>query len=79
MMGLDAGNLGWEAHRRDSNGADLGLGSDEAVESHQTHSAWMCRPKLKTLFRPAKVSGLQTLDYLCYSCTVNDCNDAIFV
>lgn len=54
-MGLDAGNLGWETHCRDPNGADLGLGSDEAVESHQTHSTWMCRPELKTLFRLASL------------------------
>lgn len=67
MMGLDAGNLGWEAHHRDPNGADLGLGSDEAVESHQTHSAWMCRPELKTLFRLASLrssdSGLPQATY----------------
>lgn len=59
-MNLDAGNLGWEAHRCDPNGAELDLDSDEAMESHQTLSAWMCGPELKTLFRLAKVSGLQT-------------------
>lgn len=46
-MRLDAGNLGWEAHRHDTNGADLDLDSDEAMECHQTHSAWMCGPELK--------------------------------
>lgn len=55
-MCLDAGNLGWEAHRHDPNGADLDLDSDEAMECHQTHSPWMCGPDLKTLFRLAIVS-----------------------